>query len=82
MNQGELANIQLPSDENFTFAFKETYYLSGKFGAIYAANKKGANDLFGKKQKELKQFLDNNPIDFNKTEDLQKLMAYARTVLK
>jgi hypothetical protein len=82
MSQGEMANIHLPSDENFTFAFKETYYLSGRFGAIYPANKKGANDLFGKNEKALKQFLEKNPVDFNKKEDLEKLMEYARSVLK
>jgi hypothetical protein len=82
MRDGGTANIQLASDENFTYVFRETYYLSGKFGAIYPATKKGANELFAKQNKELKEFLDKNKTDFNKKEDVEKLLAYARTVLK
>ena len=74
--------IKLATDENIKFIFKDYYYLSGKFGQYYPATKKGVMDLFGKNEKKLKEFLDKNEINFNKKEDLEKLLEYARTILK
>jgi hypothetical protein len=74
--------FRLATDENIKFIFKDYYYLSGKFGQYYPATKKGAMDLFGKNEKKLKEFLEKNEINFSKKEDLEKLLDYARTILK
>ena len=74
--------VKLATDENIKFIFKDYYYLSGKFGQYYPATKKGAMDLFGKNEKKLKEFLEKNEINFNKKEDLEKLLEYARAILK
>lgn len=74
--------VHFLSDENISFEFKETFFFSGKYGKLYPATKKGANELFGKYEKELKQFLSKNSIDFNKKEDLEKLLLLAAAVLK
>ena len=79
---GENGNLRLPSDENISFEFKDSYFFSGKFGKFYPANKKGANELFGKNYKDLKMFLEKNSVDFSKREDLEKILAYAQAVLK
>ena len=74
--------VHFLSDENITYDFKETFFLSGKYGKFYPATKKGINELFGKYDKELKEFLNKNSIDFNKKEDLEKLTIFAQSVLK
>lgn len=73
---------KLTTDENIVYSFDRTYYLSGKFGKFYPASKKGVYELFSKNQKQAKEFLETNKIDFNKKEDLEKLLDYARTILK
>lgn len=74
--------VKLATDENIKFIFKDYYFLSGRFGQYYPATKKGAADLFGKHEKKLKAFLEKNEINFNKKEDLEKLLEYANTILK
>jgi hypothetical protein len=64
------------------FVFENSYYLSGRYGKFYPASKKGVYELFSKNQKQIREFLETNKIDFNKKEDLEKLLNYARTVLK
>ncbi|HTM92475.1 MAG TPA: hypothetical protein VL095_08660 [Flavisolibacter sp.] len=73
---------KLTADENIIYVFDYSYYLSGKFGKFYPATKKGVYDMFSKKQKQLKEFLETNKIDLNKKEDLEKLVEFASTVLK
>ncbi len=75
-------SIKLATDQNIKFIFKDYYYLSGKFGQFYPATKKGAMDLFGNHEKKLKEFLEKNEINFTKREDIEKLLEYARTILK
>ena len=75
-------SIKLTTDENIRFIFKEYYYLSGKFDQFYPATKQGAIDLFGNHEKKLNEFLEKNEINFTKKEDLEKLLEYARTILK
>ena len=36
--------------------------------------------MYGSKEKELGKWLDENKIDFNKEEDLQKIFAYLETL--
>lgn len=73
---------KLTPDENITYVFNHVYYLSGKYGRFYPATKKGVYDLFAKNQKQAKEFLEANKIDLTRKEDLEKLLDYARTVLK
>ena len=76
------STVNLATDENIRYIFKEHYYMAGRFGQYYPATKKGALDLFGKNEKKLKEFLEKNEINFSKKEDLEKLLEYARTTLK
>jgi len=73
---------KLTSDENIMYTFNHFYYLAGKYGSFYPANKKGFYELLSKNQKEAKEFLQVNKIDFGKREDLEKLLTYAHTLLK
>jgi hypothetical protein len=73
---------KLTSDENIMYSFGHSYYLSGKYGTFYPASKKGIYELLPKHQKEIKEFLQTNKIDFTKKDDMEKLLDYARTLLK
>ena len=64
------------------YVFREAYFLSGRFGQFYPATKKGFYELFPKNQKQIKEFLEKNEINFSKKDDLEKLLEYARTFLK
>ena len=72
--------VKLHSDENIIFTFRQYYYLSGKFGTLYPATKKGFYELFPKHQKQLKSFLDKNKIDLDKKEDIEKMLRFARSL--
>ena len=79
---GEGHNVTLTPDENLLYRITDYYFFSGKFGQLYPATKKGMYDLFSKNQRQLKDFLEENKINFNKKEDLEKVLNFARTVLK
>lgn len=72
---------KLAADENMFYTFRDYYYLSGRFSQFYPATKKGLFDLFPKKQNELKEFLTKNKIDFDKTEDLEKLVQFVQSLM-
>ena len=74
--------VKLASDENLVYTFKDNYYLSGKFNQFYPATRKGIYDLFSKNEKKLKEFLGKNNIDFNRKEDLERLLGYMRSIVQ
>lgn len=67
-------------DENALFKYNSAYFLTDKFNNFFAATKKGFYNLFSKHQKELKQFLEKDTIDFNNRNDLEKLLQYLHSL--
>lgn len=67
-------------DENNVYSFNNTYYLSDKFNNFFIANKKSFYKVFFVHEKEIKGFLEAQSINFNKMEDLQKLLRYAHSL--
>ena len=84
LNNVDVGNrmVKLASDENLVYTFKDNYYLSGKFNQFYPATRKGIYDLFSKNEKKLKEFLGKNNIDFNKKQDLERLLEYMRSIVQ
>lgn len=74
--------VDLAVDENTTYIFKDYYFVSGRFDKFYPATKKGIYSLFAKNEKDLKEFIEKNETNFNKKEDLEKLLEYMRTIAK
>lgn len=74
--------LTLTPDELRSYIFYDDYFFTKENGEVYPATKKGINDLFSKNQKALKAFLEQNPINFNKREDLDKVLAFALSVFK
>jgi hypothetical protein len=67
-------------DENNVYSYNNTYYLSDKFNNFSVANKKNFYKAFFVHEKEIKIFADAQAINFNKVEDLQKLVQYAHSL--
>ena len=70
----------LVAKEKITFTEHITYYFGDRFNHFSKANKKGLQKLYGKEEKELEKWLDDNKIDFLKEADLLKLFAFLQTL--
>jgi hypothetical protein len=66
----------LVAKEKLTFTGYIYYYFGDRFNHFGRANKKGLLKIYGEKQKQITQWLDDNKIDLTKEEDLKKLAAY------
>lgn len=71
---------ELATDEILTFAFHTEYFCGDRFGHFKPATRKGFLSLFGTKQKEIEEYLGNNPVDFGKEEDLIRLTAFIESL--
>ncbi len=63
-------------DENAIFRITEIFYISDKFNNFFNANKKNFYKMFFNHEKEIKDFLNLNKINFTKSEDLKNLLSY------
>jgi len=70
----------LVAKERMTFTEHVTYYFGDRFNHFSKASKKGVLKMYGNNEKELAKWIEENKIDFNKEEDLQKLFVYLETL--
>ena len=54
----------------------DRYYLGDKYNHFVLANKKNVFDFFSRHEKALKNYLDQNKVDFNNREDVEKLLQF------
>lgn len=69
------------ADENLIYQFRDTYFIGDRFQKFHPATKKGFANLFWKGEKELKKFSEEMKVDYNKQEDLEKLLQYIQANL-
>lgn len=74
--------MKLTSDVNTVYVFSDDYYFIKNSDQVYPATKKGVSKLFSGKQQELNNFLLLQQINFDKKEDLYKILSFAVSVLK
>jgi hypothetical protein len=67
-------------DENVVYHIRDMYYISDRFNKIYPTTKKGLYNLFGKHDKQVKDFVEANNLRLNHKEDLEKLLKFANTL--
>jgi hypothetical protein len=67
---------KLAIDQNSVFKYNNAFFLQDRFGNIFPANKKIFFDLFSHREKELKGYLNNNHVNFNREKDLLGLMDF------
>ena len=63
-------------DENSIFKYITSYYLVDPFHNFVIANKKNFHKMFSGKQKQLSAYLGKNRVDFQKENDLKRLIEY------
>jgi len=65
--------------ENLTFIKKTDYFLSDKFNYFVLASKKNLYNVFSKKRNEIDEYLKKNELNYNKAEDLLRLLSYLQS---
>jgi hypothetical protein len=78
-NQGVM-ETNLLVKENLTFKKRTDYFFSDKFNHSIPANKKNLYRVFSKKKNGIDKYLNNNQVDFNKEEDLVRLLSYLQSI--
>lgn len=68
--------IQQKPGEGTLFSKKRQLYIGDSFNHFVPASKKAVEALYGKKTKELKAYLKDNPVDYDKEEDLKRLCQF------
>lgn len=76
----EQITTSLGVDENAVFRFNNAYFISDRFNNFFAANKKNFYKVFFVHEKEIKKFSDLHHTNFNKKEDLEQLLQFARSL--
>jgi len=56
------------------------YYIGDNYNHFLPANKKNVIKMFGRKQHEIENFLNENKIGFNKEDDLKKLVNFLQKI--
>ncbi|MEO5892213.1 MAG: hypothetical protein ABIQ31_18340 [Ferruginibacter sp.] len=67
-------------DENAVFTYRNTYLIADKTDDFLIANKKNFLKVFPVHEKEIKNYLDQQHMNFNKKGDLEKLLKYAQSL--
>lgn len=72
--------LNITTDQNILYKFRDTYFFVDRFNKLYPATKKGISEFAWKKPAVVKDFVEQNKIDFGRKEDLQKLLEFVRSV--
>ncbi|MEO5996839.1 MAG: hypothetical protein ABIN89_08910 [Chitinophagaceae bacterium] len=74
----DLRFYKLDVRQDVILAQQTTYFFGDKYNNFFRANKKNLLRNFSKKERELNDYLKENNIDFNKEEDLTKLIVFLK----
>jgi len=70
------STYKLNSDKEVVMVKAKQYFIGNKYNEFVAADKKNLLKLFPKQKKNISEYLDKNPVDFNKKEDLNRLATF------
>lgn len=71
----ELRNYKLDTRQDILLAKQTSFYLGDKYNNFFRYTKKNVFKNFPKKEKELNEYLKTNNVNFDKEEDLVRLLA-------
>ena len=71
----DLRFYKLDIKQDVILGQQTTYFFGDKYNNFFRANKRNLLKNFSKKEKELTNYLKENSVDFNKEEDLAKLIV-------
>ena len=69
-------------DENAVYKREAKYLLKDRHHNFFVVNRKNFYNLYSKQEKELKEYLQTNKVDFTKEEDILALMDFLNGVKK
>jgi hypothetical protein len=72
--------VYISVDENMIYQEKYNYYFSDGFNNFFPATKSKFYNLFSQYEKQLKTFIDENKLNFNRRADLLRLIEHAVTL--
>jgi hypothetical protein len=67
-------------DQNTVYKFKNEFYFSDRFNNFFRASKKNFFNLYSRHEKALKEYIKQNPVDYNSKGDLIRLLNYANSL--
>jgi hypothetical protein len=70
------STYKINSDKEVIMVKAKQYFIGNKYNEFVAADKKDLLKLFPKQKKNISEYLDKNPVDFNKKEDLNRLATF------
>lgn len=73
---GSQSMKDLVAKEKLTYTVFNTYYFGDRFNHFFPANKKSLLKIYGKQQKIIEQYLEENKIDFTSENELIGLLTY------
>jgi hypothetical protein len=71
---------QLNGRANIVFVKQTSYYIGDKYDHFLPATKKNVIKMFGRKENEIENFVNQNKITFNNEEDLKKLVSFLQNI--
>jgi hypothetical protein len=79
-NSGQgIMEAKLLVKENLTFVKKTDYFLGDKFNHFALASKRNLYNVFSKQRNEIDEYLKMNELNYNKADDLQRLLTYLQS---
>lgn len=70
----------LVANEFLTMAKRSVYYIGDEFNSFKVANKKNVLEMYSKNENEVKTYLKEKKVDFNKEEDLKQLIIFLKNI--
>ncbi len=68
----------LVAQEKLTYVEHITYFFADRFNNFFVATKKSLLKIYGKEEKKIVQYLDDNKISFSNEDDLKRLTTYLK----
>ena len=80
LSTNQTASKDLVANEVITMVKKSVYYIGDEFNSFKVASKKNVLDIYAKNENEVKAYLKENKVDFNKEKDLRQLIVFLKKI--
>lgn len=77
----EFRTFYLGQDANLKFRYVNTFYFADRFNNFFPATRATLSDMFPDKEQEIKKFVSENKIDFDKEDHLLQLLGFLQTLI-
>lgn len=77
----EFRTFYLGQDANLKFRYVNAYYFADRFNNFFPATKATLIDMFPNQQEEIKKFISENKIDFDKEDHLLQLLGFVQSLV-